>query len=49
MKASFKHSDPGLNRFFEHASGYAIFPGVGKAGLGIGIALALKRVPALRV
>jgi lipid-binding SYLF domain-containing protein len=36
IKASFRHTDPGLARFFEHAAGYAIFPGVGKAGIGIG-------------
>ncbi len=34
--ALFKKSDPGLARFFSHAVGYAVFPTVGKGGLGIG-------------
>ena len=34
--ASFKNSDPGLKRFFDAAYGYAIFPSVGKGGIGIG-------------
>lgn len=32
----FKKGDPGLVSFFEKAPGYVIFPGIGKAGLGIG-------------
>jgi len=34
--ALFKKNDPGLARFFGHAVGYAVFPTVGKGGLGIG-------------
>jgi len=34
--ALFKKSDPGLTHFFSHAVGYAVFPSVGKGGLGIG-------------
>jgi lipid-binding SYLF domain-containing protein len=34
--AVFKKADPGLDRFFAHAAGYAVFPGIGKGGLGIG-------------
>jgi lipid-binding SYLF domain-containing protein len=36
VKASFKKTDPGMESLLEHAPGYVIFPGVGKAGLGIG-------------
>ncbi|MFV5696180.1 YSC84-related protein [Flavobacterium sp. LB3P122] len=35
-KAEFIKSDPLMKGLFEKASGYAIFPNVGKAGLGIG-------------
>ncbi len=28
--------DPGMEKFFEGAAGYAVFPKVGKAGIGIG-------------
>ena len=31
-----KKSDPGLEKFFEGAAGYAVFPKVGKGGVGIG-------------
>ena len=34
--AKFKEKNPGLGRFFEHAQGYAVFPTVGKGGIGIG-------------
>ena len=34
--ARFKESDPGLDRFFEQAAGYAVFPTVGKGGVGVG-------------
>jgi lipid-binding SYLF domain-containing protein len=32
----FKQSDPSLNRFFKSSYGYAVFPTVGKGGLGLG-------------
>ena len=32
----FKEKDPGLERFFEEAYGYAVFPGVGKGAVGFG-------------
>ncbi len=32
----FKQADPGLETFFEKAYGYAVFPTVGKAAMGIG-------------
>ncbi len=32
----FKKTDPDLARFFESAAGYAVFPSVGKGGIGIG-------------
>jgi lipid-binding SYLF domain-containing protein len=32
----FKKGDPGLDRFFASAAGYAVFPSVGKGGLGLG-------------
>ncbi|MFV5689670.1 YSC84-related protein [Flavobacterium sp. ZT3R25] len=35
-KAEFIKSDPLMKALFEKASGYVIFPNVGKAGLGIG-------------
>jgi lipid-binding SYLF domain-containing protein len=34
--ATFKTNDPGLKRFFNEAAGYAVFPTVGKGGIGIG-------------
>jgi len=34
--AEFKKSDSGLSTFFSQAYGYAVFPKIGKAGLGIG-------------
>ncbi len=32
----FKEKDPGMNKFFSSAVGYAVFPGIGKGGLGVG-------------
>ena len=32
----FKASDPSLNRFFDNAYGYAVYPSVGKGGFWIG-------------
>ncbi|HOX04006.1 MAG TPA: YSC84-related protein [Candidatus Paceibacterota bacterium] len=34
--ALFKKTDEGLSRFFESSAGFAVFPRVGKGGLGIG-------------
>lgn len=34
--ANFKNSDPGIMRFFDNAQGYAVFPTVGKGGMGVG-------------
>ena len=34
--ARMNEEDPGFSRFLEHAYGYAIFPTVGKGGLGVG-------------
>jgi len=34
--ARFKRADPSMKRFFDGAHGYAVFPTVGKAGLGVG-------------
>jgi lipid-binding SYLF domain-containing protein len=31
-----KKSDPGLQKFFDEAAGYAIFPTVGKGAIGVG-------------
>ena len=31
-----ERADPGLNRFFDEAAGYAVFATVGKGGMGIG-------------
>ena len=31
-----KATDPGIARFFETAVGYAVFPSVGKGGIGVG-------------
>ena len=32
----FKKTDGGMAKFFEGAAGYAVFPGVGKGGIGLG-------------
>lgn len=32
----FKKEDPGMDKFFSSAVGYAVFPGIGKGGLGVG-------------
>jgi len=34
--AAFKDTDPDLQIFFDKAYGYAVFPSVGKAGMGVG-------------
>lgn len=34
--AAFKNKDPGIKIFFDKAYGYAVFPTVGKGGIGIG-------------
>jgi lipid-binding SYLF domain-containing protein len=34
--AKFKEKDPGLEKTFQEAYGYAVFPTVGKGGIGIG-------------
>lgn len=34
--AAFKQADAGLGSFFNQAYGYAVFPNIGKGGLGIG-------------
>ena len=34
--AEFKEKDPGMSKFFSSAYGYAVFPGIGKGGLGVG-------------
>lgn len=34
--ANFKNSDSGMNRFFDNAHGYAVFPTVGKGGAIVG-------------
>ena len=31
-----KKTDPGIEKFFESAAGYAVFPKVGKGGIGVG-------------
>lgn len=31
-----KKKDPGMDRFFNESAGYAVFPSVGKGGIGIG-------------
>lgn len=31
-----KNKDPGMDRFFNESAGYAVFPSVGKGGIGIG-------------
>lgn len=35
-KASFLKSDPSMENLFKHASGYAIFPNIGKGAVGVG-------------
>jgi lipid-binding SYLF domain-containing protein len=35
-KASFLKADPSMENLIKHSSGYAIFPNVGKGGVGIG-------------
>jgi lipid-binding SYLF domain-containing protein len=34
--AAIEKTDPGMRAFLNRAAGYVVFPGVGKAGLGIG-------------
>lgn len=34
--ATAKKTDPGLQKFFDTAAGYAVFPSVGKGGVGVG-------------
>ena len=34
--ARFRSTDPGLEKFFERAHGYAVFPNITKGGLGVG-------------
>lgn len=36
--ALFKKTDPDMKKFFDKATGYAVYPGVAKGGLGIGAA-----------
>jgi len=36
--AEFEKADPSIKRFFHQASGYAVFPSIGKGGLGVGAA-----------
>lgn len=36
--AAFKKSDPGIAAWFDKAYGYAVFPSVGKGGIGVGAA-----------
>lgn len=33
---AFLEKDPGMSKFFSSAHGYAVFPGIGKGGLGVG-------------
>ncbi len=33
---SFKNRDPGVQRFFDNAYGYAVFPSIGKGAVGVG-------------
>lgn len=42
--ATFKRKDPGLKRFFSDSYAYAVFPTVGKGGIGIGGAYGTGRV-----
>ncbi len=32
----FKEKDPGMSKYFSSSFGYAVFPSIGKAGLGVG-------------
>ena len=34
--ATFKKKDPGIQKFFDGAVGYAVFPTIGKGAIGIG-------------
>jgi lipid-binding SYLF domain-containing protein len=34
--AKFKETDPSLKKWFDEAHGYAVFPSVGKGGMGVG-------------
>jgi hypothetical protein len=34
--ATYRRTDPGLDHFFNHSAGYAVFPSVGKGGLVVG-------------
>lgn len=42
--ARFKNHDPGIQRFFNSAYGYAVFPSIGKGGFGLGGARGKGRV-----
>lgn len=42
--STFKRKDPGIKRFFKDSYAYAVFPSVGKAGIGIGGAYGTGRV-----
>jgi hypothetical protein len=33
---TYLEADPGLSKFFDNSAGYVVFPGIGKAGFGIG-------------
>lgn len=35
-KAAFLKADPSMGNLFKHSAGYAIFPNVGKGGVGVG-------------
>jgi lipid-binding SYLF domain-containing protein len=35
-KAHFLNADPSMANLFKHAAGYAIFPNIGKGGVGVG-------------
>lgn len=35
-KSSFLRADPSMENLFRHAAGYAIFPNIGKGGVGVG-------------
>lgn len=34
----YRRADPGIDSFLQRSAGYAVFPGIGKGGLGIGAA-----------
>jgi lipid-binding SYLF domain-containing protein len=36
--ALFRKTDPGLARFLDHATGYVVFPAIGKGAIGVGAA-----------